>query len=717
MKKLPIYLLLIITQIHLWGQSEINGVITDKNQLPIIGANISVLETYDGGISEVDGSFSFNTSEESEIILSFSYLGYETQNIKGLPQNLIDLKITLRESAMTLDAVEITASTFKAGDNSKVAVLKPLDILTTAGSMGDVMAAMQTLPGTQSNADDGRLFVRGGDARETAIYIDGLRVFSPYTRTIGGSPTRGRYSPMLFKGVSFSTGGYSTAYGQALSGALDMQTIDEPSETVTNFNLMSVGLGLGHTQKWVDQSISFNGSYTNLTPYDKLFPSRINWENPYAGFSGEAIHRLKTNNGLLKTYIAVDKSDLSLNRSDFITDNNQRIAITNKNIYGNSNYLSFINERTSINAGISAGINRDNSILDEEYSTNNYLLGYHARLGAKTIMSSRSTASYGVDLMHLENKKTLTYLDDESQNKLTRNIAGGFLETDYFFNKNLAIKTGLRLEYNSALSNYNLLPRVTIAQKLSKNGQVSASYGWFNQEVDSENLLLNNSLDHENAKHYILNYNLKTAKQILRVETYYKQYDKLISYDITNGEKSTLGNLGDGYAYGLDLFYRANQVIDNLDMWISYSWLENQRKFKNYPVATPTSFSTRHNLSVVGKYFVNDWKSQLSLTYQMASGRPYHDPNMQLFMSERSKYYHSINMSWAYLISPQKILFVSVNNVTRFKNSYGYEFKSIPDGNGYFDSQLIRPNDDQFFFVGFFITLSKNKLNNQLNNL
>ena len=117
-------------------------------------------------------------------VLSVSYLGYESKTIEGEVSSFQNMQIKLRESAATLDAVEISASTFKAGDNSKLAVLNPIDMVTTAGSMGDVIAAIQTLPGTQSNSDDGRLFVRGGNASETKIYIDGLRVFSPYTRNV-----------------------------------------------------------------------------------------------------------------------------------------------------------------------------------------------------------------------------------------------------------------------------------------------------------------------------------------------------------------------------------------------------------------------------------------------------------------------------------------------------------------------------------------------------
>jgi hypothetical protein len=82
-------------------------------------------------------------------------------------QNGIDVatfqnKTIKLESVNALDAVVITAGTLEAGDKSRVSVLKPLDIVTTAGSAGNIIAALQTLPGTQTVGEDGRLFVRGG---------------------------------------------------------------------------------------------------------------------------------------------------------------------------------------------------------------------------------------------------------------------------------------------------------------------------------------------------------------------------------------------------------------------------------------------------------------------------------------------------------------------------------------------------------------------------
>jgi outer membrane cobalamin receptor len=102
---------------------------------------------------------------------------------------------------------------FKAGGKAKVNVLKPLDIVTTASATNDFVGALQTLPGTATVGEGGRLFVRDGEAEETLIFIDGARVFTSFIPKTNNNPTRGSYSPFLFKGISFSTGGYSAEYG------------------------------------------------------------------------------------------------------------------------------------------------------------------------------------------------------------------------------------------------------------------------------------------------------------------------------------------------------------------------------------------------------------------------------------------------------------------------------------------------------------------------
>ena len=87
-------------------------------------------------------------------------------------------------------------------------ILRPLDIVTTAGSQGDIYGALQTLPGTQPRRIRKDFFVRGGDA-EAKTLIDGIEVANPYFSSVPDVPQRSRFSPFMFKGTNFSTGGYS----------------------------------------------------------------------------------------------------------------------------------------------------------------------------------------------------------------------------------------------------------------------------------------------------------------------------------------------------------------------------------------------------------------------------------------------------------------------------------------------------------------------------
>ena len=96
-----------------------------------------------------------------------------------------------------------------ASDERKTTVLKPLDIVTTAGAQGDIVGALKTLPGAQQIGESEGLFVRGGDGSETKTIIDGMMVNKPFFSSAPDIASRGRFSPFLFKGTIFSTGGYS----------------------------------------------------------------------------------------------------------------------------------------------------------------------------------------------------------------------------------------------------------------------------------------------------------------------------------------------------------------------------------------------------------------------------------------------------------------------------------------------------------------------------
>ncbi len=699
------------------AQQSINGKVTDTKGLPIVGANVYLEGTYDGATTDETGSFSFSTDETGNQVLIISYLSFETGKIAGEVTALKALQIKLRDDVDTLDTVVISAGTFEASDNSKVSVLKPLDVVTTASALGDFVGALQTLPGTTTVAEDGRLFVRGGDAEETQIFIDGIRVFTPYTPTTNNTPTRGRYSPFLFDGITFSTGGYSAEFGNALSSVLLLNTVDEPDQEKTNIGIMSVGGSVGHTKKWNNTSLSVNATYINLAPYIALFPDRNEWEKPYRAAQGESVFRQKFEKGWLKWYAAFDQTSFELTQDDINNPDGYYVKLNNGNFYTNVTYQGLLKQNWAIETGLSYTI-ANTKIGLTDFKINDKENSAHLKLKLKKRFNSRLKLSIGAEHFITDFKERYDEDNFSAKYGFTANNTAVFAETDIIFSKSLAMKIGLRGDHYDLSEEFTLAPRTSIAYKTSKNGQLSVAYGNFYQNIPNIYLKFDNGIQTQNTSHYIMNYQYVKDNRIFRAEVYRKEYDNLLKYDTEFPEfDSAYSNTGNGYAQGLDLFWRDNKSIKNTDYWLSYSYLDTKRDYQNFPVQATPNFANKHNFSAVAKYWIEDWKSQVGFSYTFASGRPYTNPNTNAFLSEQTKAYNSISLNWAYLISQQKILYFSVNNVLGFKNINGYQYANAPDMNGNFSRRALQPAADQFFFVGFFWTISDNKTDNQLDNL
>lgn len=699
------------------AQVNVNGVVTDSKGIPLLGANVYLDGTYDGATSDINGKFSFETTETANQTLIVSFVSFETYTFFAPVSKMSNLIITLRDDVNSLDAVVLSAGSFEAGDNSKVSVLKPLDVVTTASALGDFVGALQTLPGTTTVAEDGRLFVRGGDAGETQIFIDGLRVFTPYTPTAANTPTRGRYSPFLFDGITFSTGGYSAEYGQALSSVLLLNTIDEPDQEKTEVNVMTIGAGLGNTQKWENSSLSFNGSYTNLAPYFALFSNRNDFEKPFESLAAESVYRHRTKNGLLKAYAAFDTTNFALTTEDINNPEGIDIALKNNNFYSNVNYSHLGNKGWSYYAGASYTLATNNTAIDV-FDLEENQQSIHVKGKLKKRFSNKVKVQAGLE--HFVTDYTEDFDTPFSQGTVgyNNNLSVGFAEADIIFSKKLALKVGLRGAYSDILGEATLAPRSSLAYKTGKNSQLSLAYGSFYQELENEFLKFSSDFDQAQTQHFIANYQYSANDRIFRLEAFHKTYDNLVTFD-TNmpAFDSNFVSNGNGFATGLDVFFRDNKSIKNLDYWVSYSYLNSERIFRNFPEQATPNFANTHNASIIGKYWVQDLKSQVGISYQFASGRTYTNPNVPGFLNEKTKSFNNISLNWAYLLSPQAILYFSMNNVTNFKNINGFQYATTPDANGNFNRRALRPAWDQFFFVGFFWTLSEDGRDNQLDNL
>jgi hypothetical protein len=718
--KLIYTLILFLFSVTLFSQTILSGKVVDEKGKPIAGANIFIEGTYDGSSSNETGDFTFITTTTRNQTLVLSFLVYETTKMTIDVSSFVNKTIKLKDNVNALDAVIITAGNLEAGDKARVSVLKPLDIVTTAGSAGNIIAALQTLPGTQNVGEDGRLFVRGGEANETQTFVDGIRVAQPYGASAQNLPTRGRFSPFLFNGIAFSTGGYSAEYGEALSSVLLLNMQDEPDQNKTEISLMTVGLGVGNTQKWKKSSLSVNTAYINLAPYQSAIKQNVDWNSPYQSLSGETVYRYNFNNGILKLYAAFDSSKFDINQENINSPQKLRVDLNNNNFYFNSSYKGGFGNNWQIASGLSYGYSKNKIKLDSDAVANDENAA-HLKLKLTKRFSERVKLSFGTDYFITKfNEDFKENLGTTNTNGYNSNIGAIYTEVDVFFSKKFAAKAGLRASYNDLLNETAISPRVSLAYKMAKNSQLSLAYGDFLQtpNVDYIKYSKFHQFESEKASHYILNYQYNKNGKTFRAEAYYKDYSNLVKYDTPAIQyNSVFNNNGSGYAKGLDLFWRDGKSIKNLEYWVSYSYIDTERDYKNFSSQVTPNFVADHSLSIVTKYWINDWKSQIGFTNSYSSGRPYNNPNETKFMNGKTKSYNSLSFNWAYLLTTQKILYFSVSNVLGSQNVYGYDYAKNPDAKGVYNRTAITPTADRFFFLGFFWTISNDKKDNQLKNL
>ncbi|MDQ0108012.1 hypothetical protein J2T02_003134 [Chitinophaga terrae (ex Kim and Jung 2007)] len=699
------------------AQYVISGKVTDAKKHPLPGVNISVKDSYDGATSKPDGTFSFTTSEKGEVILVAALMNFQTLEMKVNTGAGQQLNIVLKESASALRVVTISAGSFEASDDKKGTVLKPLDIVTTAGAGADIVNAIKTLPGAQQTNDREGLFVRGGTGYETQTLIDGMLVRNPFFSSLPDVPGRGRFSPFLFKGTTFSSGGYSAQYGQGLSSALILESTDLPDRSSSSLGLSVIGVsgGLEHLAKDKKASYGVEADYTNLSPYFGVVkPTQTLSLGPEI-IGTSANFRIKTSStGILKFYGYGNWSKMGFdNNSIEYPGNTESFKLRNNNVYTNLTYREKIGDGWHLYIGASYSVNNDNIHTDTlQKNPAPTLIKVRSELSQGRVMISRNLGQFSVLRMGTEYQYAVerSAFNSYSAN-YTDNYNAGFIEGDIYITPSLVGRVGGRLEHSSVIEKWNLAPRVSLAYKVSNYSQFSVAYGDYYQKPEPQYLRVDRGLDYMKATHYIVSFQRVASDYTFRTEVFYKKYNNLVK------TTPSYSNNGDGYAQGVEIFWRDRKTIKNADYWISYSYLDTKRNYLNYPFRVQPDFAATHTASVVYKHFISKIKTNLGATYSFATGRPYYNPNLppDKFMSEKTISYNSLGLSASYLTNIHKaftIFVLSVTNVIGNKQVFGYRYST----DGLRRSEIV-PNVPRFIYLGMFMNFGIDRRQDVINNL
>jgi len=747
MKRLILFLLISYNAAsNLSAQVTIKGIIKDNKDKPVPGASIAIKDSYDGATADSSGRYSFKTTEKGKQVLIVSNIGFKTvEQPISIEGAAITLDITLKQEVTELTAVVLSAGSFEASDRKRAAaVLDPIDIVTTASANGDITGALKTLPGTQQIGESEGLFVRGGTAAETKTFIDGTLVNNFFFSSVPNIAQFSRFSPFIFKGTVFSTGGYSALYGQALSSALILESIDLPEQSSANIGITVLNGSAGFQQlsKKKNSSWGINYSYTDLSLAFAVIKQRQDFSKVPVYHNLDANFRIKTSKtGMLKYY-----GYFSSNKLGFTTPSIDsvgyldRFAISNANHYHNLSWKENLPKRWKIMMGVSYTNNHDkiSSSLQDNNKSDVIFSGLEFKnfgldnrgnyFNAKTVVEKKlkglSAFRFGAEYNYSQDKvRYKDYNNNEYPSALKEQIKSLFAEGDIYATNDIAVKAGLRMEHSSLLDQTNIAPRASVAYKLGKGSQASIAYGVFYQNPERRYLPSPNALDFMKATHYILQYQKVLNQQSLRLEAFYKKYKGLVKTGVVGFTEAAVSNAGFGDAKGVELFWRDKKTFKNFDYWISYSFLDTKRDFLNFPFAITPNFAAKHTASLVAKKFVQPWKLNLNAAYNFASGRPYYNIRLdgsQYKFTDRGTVpsYHNVSFAVNYLPFIGKenaktfaVYVLQVSNIFNIKQTYGYQYSY----NG-LRKQEILPTSRMFVFIGAFISFGVDRSDEVMNN-
>ncbi|HSF87891.1 MAG TPA: carboxypeptidase-like regulatory domain-containing protein, partial [Saprospiraceae bacterium] len=133
MKKLLLAFLSLVAMHHASAQFAVSGRITDSQGQALLGVNVAEKGTSHGTVTDLDGSYSI-TVANGDAVLVYSYVGYETQEIKVAGSSSIDV---VMDEGINLGEVQVVGSrSYKRSSTDTPVAVDVIDIAELSANSG-----------------------------------------------------------------------------------------------------------------------------------------------------------------------------------------------------------------------------------------------------------------------------------------------------------------------------------------------------------------------------------------------------------------------------------------------------------------------------------------------------------------------------------------------------------------------------------------------------
>ena len=111
----------------LMAQTTVTGTVTDEDQVPLIGASVSVKGQAGGAITDFNGKYSLNVDDPNATLI-FSYIGFATQEVALGGRSTIDVVMA---AGLILNEVVFVGS--RSAGRTKLTTAVPVDVIDVTG--------------------------------------------------------------------------------------------------------------------------------------------------------------------------------------------------------------------------------------------------------------------------------------------------------------------------------------------------------------------------------------------------------------------------------------------------------------------------------------------------------------------------------------------------------------------------------------------------------
>jgi len=661
----------------------LSGYIQDANSGErLIGASISSQPSHYGTAANNFGFFSLkgDVRDTSAII---TYIGYEPFEIdfRNIDDNSLIIEMSPDNDLpeITIKATELNQVKPELKSNKDLIEVYDLTTVSSVGGEQDIMRLIYQLPGATTGADGlGGLHVRGGNADQNLIMLDGVQIYNPYH-------SFGLFSIFDYNTISsvkYLKGAFPSRFGGRISSVLDIRLKDGNNKKFAS----KVSVGLLTTKAMVEGPIikdkmSFMVN-ARRTHFNSIFKND-NWRKKLVGEGakelgyqfGDIVSKLTYtptskdriylsfyggNDSFKKSTTEIDTFiyDTQEN-SDQILDWGNKLIVSrwnhqfSKNLFSNLtiNYSKF----KFVSEDVEEYINEeylespaDTFLFSSKYNSN--IKKQSVKLEFEYIPNSKHYLRSGITYAHNKytpgvsesNSDIDSPINNESLNSREINF---YIEDDWQISKVLTANIGAFSSIFKTENNayYSLEPRISMVWKPVEKLTLGTSFSKVSQNlhvlsregagfptdlwVPSTDIVKPQSAI---ISDFSVDYVIQNFAEV-SISSFYKKMNNIISYReslefgssnnlLTSDNWQQKATQGEGTIKGLEFQIRRN--ASKYSVVAGYSYTDSSRKFDlvNNGKEYPFTFEHRHNINLnFSRELSQKWRVDFSWNYKSGS--------------------------------------------------------------------------------------------------